>query len=353
MNAVVIIPVYQPEKCLENLVEKLWEAENQIIVVDDGSDEKFQNVFWKLSEKAIVLHHGKNKGKGVAIKTALEYIRKDLWQYDVIGVMDGDGQHQVSDMEKLIFKARKYRDSLVLGVRSFRNKIPLRSMIGNTVTKKVFRVITGVAVSDTQSGLRAFSKDLIDFFLNISGKRYEYETQVLMTCAKKRIPIKEVEIETIYHDKGNTCSHFHAIRDSIRIYKELLKFVSISFSSFVLDYLLFCMLFLGSGKQIALLGVINVTARIVSGTYNYLLNTKLVFEESVNIKSAGKYVVLAVSIIVLNNMILTQYIHVIPSPQIAKILTECSLFVISFVVQKFIIFGKNRDKIRVREVAIR
>ena len=95
--------------------------------------------------------------------------------------------------------------------------------------------MTGVAVSDTQTGLRAFSAELLDFMSRISGSRYEYEMNMLASCAKKGIPIREVPIRTIYHDKENSCSHFRRIRDSVRIYRELFKFFLSSFSSFLLD----------------------------------------------------------------------------------------------------------------------
>ena len=93
--------------------------------------------------------------------------------------------------------------------------------------------------SYTQTGLRAFDLELADKFLSVEGERYEYEMNMLMICAKEKIPIKEVQIRTIYHDKDNSNSHFRGFRDSVRIYKEILKFTLSSLSGFLLDYLLF------------------------------------------------------------------------------------------------------------------
>ena len=92
---------------------------------------------------------------------------------------------------------------------------------------------------DTQTGMRAFSSQLCDDFLALKGERYKYEMNVLMYCARQNIPIVEVPIKTIYHDKRNSYSHFRKIRDSFKIYQQLFKFTLISFSSFVIDYLLF------------------------------------------------------------------------------------------------------------------
>ena len=148
--------------------------------------------------------------------------------------MDADGQHLPDDMEKLLMKATAEPMALIVGSRTIDRNVPWKSRMGNLITRRIFRMKTGVEVSDTQTGLRSFSTRLLDFMLDIEGERYEYEMNVLVTCAKANIPIIEVPIETIYHDKGNSCSHFRKVRDSVRIYRQLLKFSFVSFSSFLL-----------------------------------------------------------------------------------------------------------------------
>lgn len=239
MEYIVIIPTLNPEPCLEKLVDRLWKLENQVLIVDDGSGKEYRERFQKLEKKCIVLHHKENKGKGEAIKTALQYIRSELWEYGAIGVMDADGQHLPEDMEKLLMRAGTNPRTLVLGTRIFDQSVPWKSRMGNQITRKIFQMTTGAGISDTQTGLRAFSSELLDFLLEIPGERYEYEMNVLIYCVKKKIPIIEVPITTIYHDKGNSCSHFRKVRGSIRIYRKLFKFSLSSFSSFLLDYLLF------------------------------------------------------------------------------------------------------------------
>jgi Glycosyltransferases involved in cell wall biogenesis len=197
MNAAIIIPAFQPENNLMQIVDRLWNLGNQIIVVDDGSTEDKKELFHKISEIAIVIHQEKNRGKGAAIKKALNYIKENIWDCDVIGVMDADGQHLPEDMEKLLIKARHNDHSIVLGVRNISKEIPLKSKIGNEITRMVFRMLSGVTLTDMQTGLRAFSKSMIERFLEIEGTRYEYETNVLLTCAKEKIPIIEVPIRTI------------------------------------------------------------------------------------------------------------------------------------------------------------
>lgn len=345
MNAAVIIPAYNPDEKLKAIVDRVWDLENLIIVVDDGSDMSKSDIFHQLTDKAIVIHHEKNMGKGTAIKTALSYIAENLPECDVVGVMDADGQHLPEDMEKLLMKAHNKEHAMVLGVRSLDANMPFKSRIGNVLTAGIFRLVSGIRVSDTQTGLRAFSADLIGRLSSIDGSRYEYETNVLLNCAKEGVPIVEVPVRTIYHDKENTCSHFRLIGDSFRIYRDIIKFSMSSFSSFVLDYVLFC--FLTLLFPAGALGIFwaNIIARVISGGYNYLMNCRFVFHTRAKLKTASQYLILAVGILFFNSIFLQVYTGVFDiDAYIAKILTELSLFIISFLVQKKMIFSRKSIK---------
>lgn len=99
--------------------------------------------------------------------------------------MDADGQHCVEDAISLCDLADKYPDELILGSRGLKENVPLRSRIGNTVTRAVYRLFTGIKIHDTQRGLRAFSLELIPELLKIPGEHYEYEMNVLLEFAQK------------------------------------------------------------------------------------------------------------------------------------------------------------------------
>ena len=314
MERIVIIPALNPDEGLRDIVDRNWELENQIIVVDDGSEKKYAPFFQELSEKCIVLHHKENRGKGAAIKTALRYIKEELWDCSLIGTMDADGQHLPDDMEKLLMKSASNPEAVVLGSRTFDRTVPWPSRAGNRITRKVFQITTGVSVSDTQSGLRSFSSELLDFMLNVPGERYEYEMNVLAACTKRRIPIIEVPIQTIYHDRNNSCSHFRKIKDSFRIYRQLLKFLLVSASSFLLDYGMFVLLIFLFPKTMGFIAAANILARLVSGIYNYLLNCHLVFHERRSAKTALDYLVLAGLILLLNNIFLQGFVTVLHMP---------------------------------------
>lgn len=352
---IVVIPAYQPSEILLSLVRDVVAVGYGAVIVDDGSSSEKQWIFDSLQilSDVAVLHHPQNLGKGAALKTAFRYIRelKDPTAYIV--TMDADGQHLPEDMERVIMKARTHPGSLVLGVREFDRDIPLRSKVGNQITRAVFRMASRTKITDTQTGLRAFGFSLLDYMLQTEGTGYEYEMNVLLHCWQHGIPIEEVPIQTIYLDKENSSSHFHPFRDSLKILKTILKFVSSSLASFVLDYLQFMGLAaLTSGFAYGLL-FSNIAARLGSGAFNYLLNRNLVFQDKQNArKTLFQYLLLAAGILLANNVVLFFYAGTLAVPVwLAKILTEITLFLISLTVQAGLIFRKDTQGNSSREEA--
>lgn len=342
---IIAIPAYEPDQNLVWLVRGLVEKGYCVVVTDDGSGEAYHSIFQQIWENAIVLTHEKNMGKGKAIRTALRYIRENIPEAETIAVADADGQHDIADVELVLAVASLNKDSLVLGARSFGADIPKASRVGNLITRKVFQLLSGIHVSDTQTGLRSFSGKLAELFLTVPGDHYEYEMNVLCFCAKKKIPILEIPVKTIYHDKENSCSHFHKLRDSLRICHQIIKFALSGSSSFVLDYILFGLLCFLFGKY--RFGVLcsNAAARVCSAVFNYQLNARFVFhDQDSGRKTALSYFMLALVILLCNNLVLTFYMKILViGPMTAKIFTELTLFLVSFVVQNFWIFRHRRE----------
>ena len=340
----VMIPAYQPDEALVDLTDELWSYGCRMIVVDDGSGASYEPVFRQIKDICTVLTHPENKGKGAAIKTALTYIQQELPEEDLIGVMDADGQHLPEDMMRLFAYAGAHRKTMVLGVRQVGKDMPLRSRLGNQITRTVFQLVSGVKVSDTQTGLRAFDSELIPQLLAIDGVRYEYEMNVLIALAKGGFPIEEVPIHTIYRDQENSTSHFRAVRDSLRIYRDIFKFTLSSLSSFLLEYLLFSLLMLILPHTALPVLAANVLARCVSAFYNYSMNCRFVFHTKKTFNTAVNYFELALGILLMNNLILgllVEKLHMVVYP--AKLCTELFLFLISWLIQNCVIFRKQKD----------
>ena len=251
--------------------------------------------------------------------------------------MDSDGQHTVEDAKKLYHYVKEHPEELALGKRNRDKKIPLKSKIGNELTRIIYYLTTGLNIYDTQTGLRCFSNKLIDYMLSIPGERYEYEMNVLLQSPKEKVKVKEIEIKTIYID-NNSGSHFHPLKDSLKIYIEILKFSLSSFISFLIDYSFYA-IFVLLGIPVLLA---NVISRIISATGNYTINKKIVFKDnSKNFKTIGKYISLATIILCFNTIILKYLILLGGNKYISKILVEIILFFFSWYIQKKKIFIKG------------
>ncbi len=349
---IALIPAYQPEDTLLDLLDKAAEQCFRIVVVDDGSDESCQDIFRHAETYGKVLHHARNKGKGAALKTGLDYIEETFDPEDIVITLDADGQHTIEDAKKLCQLAAEHPGELLLGSRDLDTNVPLRSKMGNTITRWVYRLTTGVSVHDTQTGMRAFHVEEIPELLTIRGDRYEYEMNMLLECPRRGIPIREMTIETIYLN-DNASSHFDTVRDSIRIYKEILKFGASSFASFLVDYGLFGMFSILTSNLTMVNGLAlsNVAARLISGTVNYSINRNLVFKSKAGIRrSAASYILLASCILAGNTVVLSFLVNNLGvNTFLAKIVTECIFFLISWSVQRSMIFRKRDDKIEEEE----
>ena len=345
----VVIPAYQPTDKLKQLVYDVTAVGYEVLIVDDGSDLKYFEVWSDLNSKATIIHHGVNCGKGAALKTAFQYLRDCVPDAGLVVTMDADGQHLPKDMERVVETAAAHPNALVLGVRQFDESVPARSRYGNRITRAVFSAVSKTKVTDTQTGLRAFGCGLLDFMLDIPGERYEYEMNMLLYCGKQGVPILEVPIKTVYLDQKNTSSHFNAVKDSLRIYREIIKFASSSLIGFAVDYASFLLLVSLTAALPYHLIFSNITARIVSGSVNYTINKHMVFSKR---KSASHtfshYVLLAVGILFANSVVLSLLDGVLGlPPHVAKLLTELILFILSFTVQSLVIFkpeGSHYDQ---------
>lgn len=349
MKKIALIPAYEPDSNLLDLLKSLIDKKIFPIVVDDGSGKEYKGIFEEAKKYAYVICYEKNRGKGYALKTGLKYIKENFeGEYAVI-TMDSDGQHTSKDAEKLIKYLENNPKELVLGKRIRNKNTPFKSKIGNEITRFVYKISTGINIYDTQTGLRVFTNKLIDTMIEIPGNRYEYEMNVLLEAPNLNIKMKEIEIQTIYID-NNSKSHFHPIKDSIKIYNQIIKFSLSSLISFIMDYILYNLILIITHS----INIANVSARLISAIINYTINRSMVFKSKANVpKSALKYAGLAITILAINTLMLNIFVKLIGmNAAFAKLITEVILFIFSWIIQKRIIFNKatNKKKISTNKV---
>lgn len=221
----VLIPAFQPDTRLVSLITTLLEKEvSRVIVVDDGSDRECRPIFDALQAmpSVHVLRHPVNCGQGRSLKSGLNFVLTQLPEVSGVVTADADGQHIVDDI-LLVAETLRRTGRFVLGARRFDQNVPARSQLGNTLTRWVFRVLSGHNVYDTQSGLRGFSRQRICELISVPGERFEYNMNVLTHFCRAGAPPLQVPITTVYLE-ANRSSHFKPIRDSMRIYSGLLRY---------------------------------------------------------------------------------------------------------------------------------
>lgn len=220
-NFVLIIPALNPPESLISYVgELLKHGVKQIIVVNDGSNEKCQYIFDKIETKprCTVLTHRENRGKGRALKTAFQYVLEHHSDLPGVVTADADGQHAVEDVLKVGEALEEQKEALVLGVRDFHSAgVPFRSILGNRSMSILFRLLFGTHLEDTQTGLRGIVMNHLKKMVYLKGERFEYEINMLVYAKVQGIPFLEVPIQTLYFDK-NSGSHYKAIIDSMKVF---------------------------------------------------------------------------------------------------------------------------------------
>lgn len=213
----LVIPVCDPDaERFPPLVRRLREDFMHVVVVNDGSAQGREAFDVVRGDVDAVLVHEANRGKGAALRTAFAWVREHLPCVAGVVTVDGDGQHDPEDVRRVAEElARDPNGGLVLGVRTFTGDVPFRSKLGNFWTRGLFRLLTGLAVSDTQTGLRGIPSALLPRLLAIPGDRYEYEIRMLADARRHPAPPREVPVRTIYLD-GNAASHYRPLRDTFR-----------------------------------------------------------------------------------------------------------------------------------------
>ena len=354
-EAVILIPSLEPDDRLPAYIQRLSDSGfTRIVVVDDGSAESYQPIFQKLETVAgtTVLHHEVNKGKGVALKTGYRYILDHLKHVSGVITADADGQHTVEDCLRLAEKLKERKRALYLGSRDFSQEhVPPKSRIGNRTTSVLFLLLYGKWVSDTQTGLRAFRAEDLPFMIGVEGERFEYEMNVLIACARSGLDIVPITIETIYENE-NKGSHYHPLKDSVRIFRVLLsgfiKFMGSSLICVLIDQGIFNLMNLavfanGEAKTGRLILISTVIARVISAGVNFVINKNLVFGQKKGGKAAlVRYIILSCGVMLASAGGTWLMGKTGMSSTVAKLIADTVLYFVSFRIQQRWVFREEQ-----------
>lgn len=343
-DAVVLIPVYQPDERLIGLLKELRLRFSRIVLVDDGSTENRSVLERAAPLVERVLVHPVNRGKGAALKTGFSWLLAQGKPVDVI-TADADGQHRPDDIVRVADALSSHPDSLTLGVRAFKGRVPLRSLLGNLLTRLLFFLVTRLWIVDTQTGLRGIPASLLARIAALPGDRYEYEMAMLVDAKDHPRRPFQVAIETVYV-ADNAGSHFNPVLDAIRIYRSLFQFCLSSVLCFLVDNIIFALaigVFSGCGmsRRAEILLALSI-ARFVSANCNFLYNRFIVFRGRATLADYFRYWALVLVILSLGYVLTDVFAEVLDVNGLVitplKIAVETVLFLLSYFVQKRFVF---------------
>ncbi len=209
-----VFPVYNHAGTLPPLVREARARIADVLVVDDGSTDADLAALLAGADVTVV-RHAQNRGKGAALLTALDFARARGFSHLV--TLDADGQHAPADLPRFLEAIRAAPQALVLGVRDFTvPHVPRSSRFGRTFSNFWIALETGVVCADTQCGFRAYPVALVSQ-LPLSGRRYDFEVEVLARGFWAGLPLAEVPVATWYAPPGLRVSHFRKVRDNLRL----------------------------------------------------------------------------------------------------------------------------------------
>ncbi|MCX6710097.1 MAG: glycosyltransferase family 2 protein [Candidatus Woesearchaeota archaeon] len=193
----IVMPAYNEEKAIAGVIRSLKHSGyNNIIVVDDGSRDKTSAIAEK--EGVILIRHFINRGLGGALGTGISAALK--MGAEIIVTFDSDGQHDVSDIKKVAAPIRRGEADVAIGSRLVNSKgMPFVRRVGNWGLNFFTYLLFGVFVTDSQSGLRAFSKNAAEK-MDIRTNAMEVSSEIIREIGDKKLRLKEVPIKAIYSE---------------------------------------------------------------------------------------------------------------------------------------------------------
>lgn len=211
-RVLALIPAHNEADRIGAVVTQARPLVDDVVVIDDGSDDETAAVAEKAGAK--LLRHEKNRGKGGAIATALDYFKQSGAAFAVL--LDADGQHDPSEITKFLETANREQADIVIGTRmGDTGDMPFVRRVTNRFTSWVTSQLAGQRIPDSQCGYRLLRREVLKD-LRLSTARFETETEMLVQAARAGHRVVSIPIRTIY-ESGHT-SHIHPFRDTIRFF---------------------------------------------------------------------------------------------------------------------------------------
>ena len=222
LKVAIGLPAFNEEENIASIILKLKKKYELVIVCDDGSKDLTASISEKMG--AIVVKHKKNLGYGVAIRSLFSKARE--LQCDILVTFDSDGQHVISEIEKIIEPIEKNEVDMVIGSRflgTIKGNIPSYRKMGIKAITNLVNSSTGKKITDSQSGFRAYSKTVLEKIIP-SESGMGVSTEILIKANRQKFKITEIPITIIY--EGDTSSQ-NTVSHGSSVILSTMKYISI------------------------------------------------------------------------------------------------------------------------------
>jgi glycosyltransferase involved in cell wall biosynthesis len=215
LNCCVIIPTYNNEKTIAQVITDVLEFSSDVIVVNDGATDSTSGILESFKNKVDIVAYSPNRGKGIALRTGLKHAFEKGFRYAI--TIDSDGQHFADDIPVFIDKIEEHPDALIVGARNLNQEnMPKKNTFGNKFSNFWFRFQTGINLPDTQSGYRLYPLKKIRKTKYFTSK-YEFEIEVMVKAAWRGVHVISVPIKVFYAEGNERVTHFRPGKDFTRI----------------------------------------------------------------------------------------------------------------------------------------
>ncbi|WP_437919189.1 DUF2062 domain-containing protein [Sphingobacterium sp. LRF_L2] len=214
LGIVVVIPTYNNEKTLKRVLDGVLQYTSAVIVVNDGATDSTSAILATYVDRIDVVTFEQNKGKGMALRIGLQRAKSLGFSYAL--TIDSDGQHYPQDIPKFVAElANATAPVLLIGSRNMtHDSVPKKSSFGNRFSNFWFWFETGVKLTDTQSGFRAYPLHAIS--KRFYTRKFEFEIEIIVRAAWRGVVVKNIPIQVLY-DPEERVSHFRPFKDFTRI----------------------------------------------------------------------------------------------------------------------------------------
>lgn len=220
MTVCILIPAYNAAKTILPVVRESLEHGLPVVLVDDGSTDSTSALVAGLP--VTLLQHQQNRGKGAALKTGFAWAVKS--GFDAVVTIDADGQHDVAAISRLVSSAQNGMWGILIASRhtQFEQMAGLRKFWNRIGVWCIWKR-TGFEITDSQSGFRYYSGDVVEK-LSLESNGYALEMEILLKAWKNGFTIGSLPIAARVAD-GRATSHYRPIRDTFTISMTFLRYM--------------------------------------------------------------------------------------------------------------------------------